>query len=108
MDYVQGTEVTDVLTDPAHIASLQAAVTRLHDHGLVFGDLRRSNLLIVEDRVMLDDLDWCGKERKARYPSDILLLDPTNWHSGVRRGRPILKEHDEHSFRLITKQELSD
>ena len=106
MDYVQGQEVQDVLTDPVHIASLRAAVTRLHDHGLVFGDLRRPSLLIVEDRVMLVGFDWCGKENEARYPSDI--LDTTNWHSGVQPGAPILKEHDEHFFRLITKQELTD
>lgn len=104
MDYVHSTEVTDVLTDPAHIA----AVTRLRDHGLVFGDLRRSKLLIVEDRVVLGDFKWCGREGEARYSSDILLLDLTNWHSGVLRGGPILKEHDEHFHRIFTKQELSD
>ena len=109
MDYVQGAEVKDVLTDPAHIASLRAAVTRLHDHGLVFGDLRKPNLLVVEERVMLVNFDWCGEEGKASYPDDVSRLgDTTNWHSGVKYGAGMLKEHDAHRFKVLTEKELSD
>ena len=40
---------------------------------------------------MLVDLYWCRKACEARQPSDILLLDATNWHCGVKRGGRILK-----------------
>ena len=66
MDYVRGAAVEGVLTNPAHIASLRSAITTLHEHGLVFGDLRRPNVLLMGDRVVLVDFDWCGKEGEAR------------------------------------------
>ncbi|RPD53569.1 hypothetical protein L226DRAFT_535962 [Lentinus tigrinus ALCF2SS1-7] len=37
---VEGKEATGALQDPAQIASLESAVTTLHAHGFVFGDLR--------------------------------------------------------------------
>ena len=106
MDYVSGPMVEGVLTNPAHIASLRSAITTLHEHGLVFGDLRKPNVLLVGDGVVLVDFDWCGKEGEARYPSDILMLDSLNWHGGVERGPLLAKEHDAHLFRCLTKQPL--
>ena len=86
MDYVEGKKVSDELTDHSHIASLRKAVTTLHDRGLVFGDLRGPNLLIVGNGVVLIDFDWCGKVGEARYPSDILLEHPRiDWPPGVQR-----------------------
>ncbi|RPD73617.1 hypothetical protein L226DRAFT_572275 [Lentinus tigrinus ALCF2SS1-7] len=107
MDYVVGKEATGVLQDPAHIASLESAITALHGNGFVFGDLRRPNVLLVGDRVVLIDFDWCGEDGKARYPSDILLEDAAKvWHSSVERGGLIKKVHDRYHFRALTGKTL--
>lgn len=107
MYYVQGEKVTGVLTKPVHIASPKAAVTKLQKHGRVFCDLRRPNLLIVKDRVVLIDFDWCGPDGEARYPSDILLTDYTKWYSDVKRGACISKAHDAYLFECLTEKKLS-
>ena len=108
MDYVEGRKVADVLTDQSPIASLRKAVTTLHGRGLVFGDLRAPNVMIVGDGVVLIDFDWCGKAGEARYPSDILLEHPRiDWHPGVQRGGLIEKAHDAHFFYALTEQNLS-
>ncbi|TFK85145.1 hypothetical protein K466DRAFT_552522 [Polyporus arcularius HHB13444] len=101
MDYVEGKEATGVLQDPAHIASLESAITALHINDFVFGDLRGANVLLVGDRVLLIDFDWCGKEWTARYPSDILLQEGV-WHAGVKRGGLMQKVHDEYHFLALT------
>ncbi|KAH9949162.1 hypothetical protein B0H21DRAFT_820351 [Amylocystis lapponica] len=107
MDYVEGREVDDVLTQPAHIESLRRALKTLHASNFVFGDLRAPNVLIVDDRVVLIDFDWCGKAGEARYPSDIALgVESAMWHSGVRRGGLIEKAHDKYHFRALTKEDL--
>ena len=107
MDYVKGTQVKDKLTNPAHIASLQKAVTTLHSSGFVFGDLRAPNVLTVGDVVVLIDFDWSGKYGEARYPSDILLGDSRiNWHPTVHRGGPMMMEHDAHFFHALTGKKL--
>lgn len=106
MDYVEGSEADNVLTDPAHIQSLRGAITTLHDHGFVFGDLRPANVLIVDDRAVLIDLDWCGQSGEVKYPSDIMLDSTIGWHSGVRRGGPITTAHDEHLFYRLTHEKL--
>ncbi|KAH9918870.1 uncharacterized protein B0H18DRAFT_882474 [Fomitopsis serialis] len=106
MDYVEGTKPGEVLTEPAHVASLRAAVRTLHERGFVFGDLRHPNVLVVGERMVLIDFDWCGKAGEARYPSDILLDGQIPWHHSVRRGGLIEKVHGRHLFRMITGEEL--
>ena len=97
--------VTDCIADfdrdsalsAAERASARDAVALLHRHGLVFGDLRRPNVLRRGDGgVRLIDFDWCGKAGEARYPSDINMNEGTDisWHPDVRRGGLIQKEHD--------------
>jgi hypothetical protein len=58
-------------------------VTVLHEHGLVFGGLRRPNVMIFERKTtierrgtirgMLVDSDWAGKVGEARYPPKVML-----------------------------------
>ena len=107
MDYVESSEVgvDDVLKETVHIESLRVALEKLHSRGLVFGDLRPPNVLIVGDKVVLIDFDWCGEAGKARYPSDILLVEET-WHPGVQRGGLIKQAHDEYHFYKLTACEL--
>jgi serine/threonine protein kinase len=48
---------------------LRRAVHLLHDHGLVFGDLRPPNVMITKaHRVKLIDFNWAGEKGQARYP----------------------------------------
>jgi hypothetical protein len=107
MDYVESSElgVDDVLKETVHIESLRVALKKLHSQGLVFGDLRPLNVLIVDDKVVLIDFDWCGKAGEARYPSDIILEGET-WHSEVQRGGLINQAHDEYHFYKLTSREL--
>ena len=105
MEYVRG-ESDCHLVNSAHAASLHAAVTTLHRAGLVFGDLRRPNVLCVDDWAVLIDFDWCGKEGEARYPSDILLEGWADWHNGVEWGGLIEREHDAYVFSCLTRQDL--
>jgi hypothetical protein len=106
MDYVQGREADAQLTNSAHIESLRAALSMLHDRGLVFGDLRPPNILLWNDGIMLVDFDWCGKEGEARYPSNIMLEDTYGWYHQVRRGGLIQKLHDAYLFSALTRENL--
>ena len=117
MDYVEHPpysgldDITSLRSDyPGVIHSLRRAVQLLHEDDLVFGDLRKPNILVCgkgsDASVMLVDFDWCGKEGEARYPSDILLQGRSSWHDGVERGGLIKRKHDAYSFSCLTRQEL--
>lgn len=105
MEYVEGKEVDDKVTDPQQINSLRRALTMLHDNGMVFGDLRCPNVLLRDRSVVLIDFDWCGKEGEVCYPSDISLSQGI-WEESVVRGGLITKGHDEFHFRELTDQDL--
>ena len=87
------------------LASLEGAITALHADGYVFGDLREPNVLLVGDKVVLVDFDWCGKEGEVRYPSDI-LLEKAQWHPDVMQGGLIMQEHDSFQFYHLTGTEF--
>ena len=95
MDYVDGKRLERLeegLSD-AQREQLKRALGRLHENGLVFGDLRGPNVMIKEDRALLVDFDWSGKEGETRYPFD--LNTKIDWAQGVEPGAVILKKHDE-------------
>ncbi|KAL6301273.1 hypothetical protein BKA93DRAFT_798376 [Sparassis latifolia] len=85
---------------------IKKAVCLLHDAGLVFGDLRPPNVMVVDQPetghkgVMLIDFDWCGDEGEARYPA-VLNDTQITWHEGVVHGGLILKEHDMHQLAML-------
>lgn len=54
---------------------LESALKILHDKGLVFGDLRNTNVMLTESdgimKVKLIDFDWTGIEGEERYPASL-------------------------------------
>lgn len=64
MDFVKGKtgEQTGILI-PEHRKQLRTAVEKLRAEGLVFGDLRRPNVIVSDEgTVKLIDFEWCGEE----------------------------------------------
>lgn len=96
MEYVRGKTANERgLSGPLpHEITKQVAlaISVLHNQDLVFGDLRKPNIMITdEDKVKLIDFDWAGKEGEARYPVHISEL---SWPEGVIAHGLIKKEHD--------------
>ncbi|KAK0462415.1 uncharacterized protein EV420DRAFT_1628054 [Desarmillaria tabescens] len=75
------------------VASIREAVHKLHEHGFVFGDLRRQNIMVTrDDKVKLIDFDWAGKEGEAEYPMQ--LSEKIQWAPGVGAMEKVYKVHD--------------
>ena len=89
-------------------ADIEAAIQRLHAEGIVFGDLRLSNIMCFEPkatsesvfgpeqgpmRAKLIDFDWAGVADVERYPA---MLDDSlrDWAPGVERYGVMRAEHD--------------
>ena len=123
MDFVEGSSLDgdDILgLDAAHV--LEQAVKELHDNGLVFGDLRAPNIILLDSNLnsediagphsestptttlMLVDFDWCNEEGQAKYPADINLDADMGWHADVECGGRIRQEHDLHMLDQLAKR----
>ena len=73
---------------------VRRAVRLLHEHNIVFGDLRDPNILYDESkhRVALVDFDWAGRDGESRYPP---TLNPSNaWDEEVSPYGIMRKAHD--------------
>jgi len=77
----------------AGLEDVRKAIELLHNNDLVFGDLRRPNVLATPSGAMLIDFDWCGTVGGVHYPLQLNAKD-IDWAPGVAAGKPILKEHD--------------
>ncbi|PCH39620.1 hypothetical protein WOLCODRAFT_141337 [Wolfiporia cocos MD-104 SS10] len=82
---------------------VRAALDLLHQHDLVFGDLRTPNVMVVPgagglasdegSRAMLIDFDWVGTHGITRYPA--ILNDELSVSAlAVQRRVIMYKEHD--------------
>jgi serine/threonine protein kinase len=74
--------------------NLASLVARLHDNGMVHGDLREDNI-VVDTRdfsVVLLDFDWSGLEGTARYPFQLNL--DIDWEAPVKLGGLVQKKHN--------------
>ena len=78
MDYIDLKPPLGRLTEQ-QCKCVQDAIGILHSNQLVFGDLRRLNILVGNDTAMLVDFDWCGKSGKARYPPEINRDPSIGW-----------------------------
>ncbi|KAF8797534.1 hypothetical protein BYT27DRAFT_7204326 [Phlegmacium glaucopus] len=111
MDYVDGM-TADIahlrkLLPPNFLDQVKGILTRLHDHGYVFGDLRGPNIMVTkDDKVMFIDFDWVGKDGECRYP--IIMAQSINWPEGVRNGLGVMKkEHDLHMLLQLVPSSLA-
>lgn len=111
MDYVEDAAESDFSADKlpgGAYSDVERAIRLLHGNGLVFGDLRRSNIIIVKKNTQGDtrlgahliDFDWCGKDSEAKYPDTLDDCGAIEWATGVERCGVMKKEHD--IFRLRT------
>ncbi|KAG8919999.1 hypothetical protein FRC01_000985 [Tulasnella sp. 417] len=94
---------------PRVLSDIKEALVLLHGANLVFGDLRRPNIMLcereqsrggTEQGAMLVDFDWAGEEGKARYPLSLNTEIP--WPEGVENAGFLRKEHDDGMFGLLS------
>ena len=105
MDLVQGQDAYHEFKrrplPPTVLDDIQLALKTLHDAGLVFGDLRRPNIMVLKTQnqhgndewhARLVDFDWSGPVGNARYPPT--LNKGIRWAQGVEAMYEIKKQHD--------------
>lgn len=85
---------------------VREALDILHEADLVFGDLRRPNVLVVPDANgkpggRLVDFDWCGKVGDDRYPAGLNQSEGMKWATGTAKRSFISKEHDDKMFEML-------
>ncbi|KAI8975930.1 hypothetical protein BD414DRAFT_423507 [Trametes punicea] len=106
MDRVEGEMAWAVLARGEQLPyriyeDVRRAITLLHSHNLVFGDLRTPNIMVVPGgsgpddgpRGMLVDLDWVGAHGGDRYPASLDESLP-DWTIGIQRHGIMDKAHD--------------
>ena len=80
---------------------VKKAIDLLHEKELVFGDLRRQNVLFSGGKVLLIDFDWAGKEKEVPYPRG--LSTRVRWADKPKRleRKLIKREHDNVMLELL-------
>jgi hypothetical protein len=109
MEYIDGrmfSDVTKLTKDETEriLQEVHSAMQKLHEKKLVFGDLRKSNIMIQNidgvQHVKLVDFDWCGIEGQDCYPAFINHYE-INWPSGVSDKKPLHQSHDKCFFNML-------
>ena len=96
---------------PTVIEDIRNALKKLHEAGLVFGDMRRPNIMLVKSRGAYDededvfredewhgqliDFNWSGPVGKARYPPTLNKDGRITWAFGVEPAGLIETHHDQ-------------
>ena len=85
---------------------IHAAIIKLHQYGMVHGDVRDTNVMVRKDgrgEFMLIDYDWAGQVGKVKYPRHVNKAPELGRPDDVEDNKTILTEHDElmlqHMFR---------
>jgi hypothetical protein len=102
---------------PTVLEDIRNALKKLHEAGLVFGDMRRANIMLVKSRSaynededtfgedewhgQLVDFNWSGPVGKARYPPTLNNDGRITWAFGVEPTGLIEKRHDEDMLEKI-------
>lgn len=98
MEYIAGDNMHGCQFSSGDLDQVRRAKAILHEHDIVFGDLRPNNIMKPKDRpgVLLVDFDWCGTHGVSRYP--VTVNKDCGWHMDVKMGAVMRKEHDDHLF----------
>jgi hypothetical protein len=99
------------------LEDIHNALEKLHEAGLVFGDMRRPNIMLVKSRGAYDededeygegewhgqliDFNWSGPVGKARYPPTLNNDGRITWAFGVEPAGLIEERHDEDMLEKI-------
>jgi len=91
-EFIDGASYYD--STPERDSNLVAALNGLHSLGIVHGDIRKNNVLVVPNssRVIIVDFDFTGLHNVGRYPDR--LNQDIRWPPGVRDGAFLRIEHD--------------
>ena len=78
---------------------VKAAISILHNANLVFGDVRRPNILVKKTdndrlRALLIDFELVGQADQARYPPLLNDSGEITWAAGVQPHGLMKKQHD--------------
>ena len=99
MDRVDGKSLWQIQTDKTPIPAIvlehvRQAVYLLHQHNIVFGDLRDPNILYDASKsgAVLVDFDWPGEDGVSRYPPTLNLTN--QWPEEVLPYGIMHKAHD--------------
>ena len=82
---------------------VEKAIKKLHDAGLVFGDLRGPNIMFSGEKAAIIDFDWAGREGEVRYPRH--LSRSVRWPGSVEELE--MKPHPEGSRLIHARPALS-
>jgi len=114
MDFVDG---RDAYNEFKHrdlprtiLEDVKGALGKLHDAQLVYGDVRRPNIMLVktpksrnddsededveEWRGLLVDFDWSGHVGEVKYPPTLNTSGEIKWAKGVEPAAEIKQKHD--------------
>jgi hypothetical protein len=105
MKFIDGSSTSNLSNTELNL--IKQAIELLHSHNLVFGDLRRRNILTRDERVSIVDFDWCGQDGKARYPASLNHVAELGWPEEVKPDSIMLKDHDLFMLRLLQNQHMS-
>ncbi|GBC25669.2 hypothetical protein RIR_jg16836.t1 [Rhizophagus irregularis DAOM 181602=DAOM 197198] len=115
MEYVDGQKLCDCCDLKGSeykriIKDIEEAVDLLHKNGIVFADLRDSNILVIknEDEYhgMLVDFDWAGEDNKDLYPA--FMNADINWPTGAEDNKVLKKEHDIYWLDVLKRKYLNE
>ena len=95
---IEKLEMVPIAKAPVEAAIVREQVlkirNRLADAGFVHGDLREANILwdCINNRVVLIDFDWSGKEGEVLYPP--FMNSYIHWPEGAETNKPLRRQHD--------------
>lgn len=105
MDIVQGRDAHQEFKHrdlpPSVLEDIQLALKTMHGAGLVFGDVRRPNIMVAKTQnqhgndewhARLVDFDWSGPVGNVTYPPT--LNKDIRWARGVQAAHVIEMQHD--------------
>lgn len=83
------------------LGDVKRALGTLHELQLVYGDMRRPNIIVLRDnggngewRGLLVDFDWSGRVGVVKYPPTLNTSGEIKWAEGVERAGDIQPKHD--------------